>query len=123
MAEPADGMFRPGGNIAVKVPSAFYQQTVAFYRDVVGLAHVASHDRTEVFAFGETRLWIDDVAHATHAEVWLEIVTDDVDDGAARLEAAGGVVVDQIEPLGDLDGHWIRDPAGTILLLSRSPVE
>jgi hypothetical protein len=112
--------FRAGTNIAVKVPAGLHEATVAFYRDTVGLAHLGSDGTSEVFGFGGCRLWLDRVEHATHAEVWLELTTDDVDAGAEELRRSGARVADELEPLGDVQGHWIVDPGGTVLLLSRT---
>ena len=116
MSEAAD--FRPGCNIAVKVPSGRFDATVAFYRDTVGLTPVPSETGSQGFEFGDTRLWLDRVEHATHAEVWLELSTSDVDRGAAVLASGGARVADEIEPLDGRSAHWIVDPAGVVLLLS-----
>jgi hypothetical protein len=115
--------FNPGANIAVKVPASRHAATVAFYRDTVGLPHLGTEGAAEIFGFGGIRLWLDRVDHATQPEVWLELTTDDVEIGARVLEAAGARITDEIEPLGDLDGHWIMDPAGTVLLLTTSPAD
>jgi catechol 2,3-dioxygenase-like lactoylglutathione lyase family enzyme len=111
--------FAPGANIAVKVPASRYDETVAFYRDVLGLASLDSHAEYEVFDFGGVRLWLDRVPHATHPEIWLEVRTDDADRGAQHLAAAGARITDEIEPLCDMAAHWVMDPAGTVLLLSQ----
>lgn len=116
----SDGLpkpFGPGRNIALKVPASRYDETVAFYRDTVMLEHLDSGPDHETFAFGSMRLWIDCVAHATHAEVWLELRTDNLEAGADRLANAGARIVDELEPLDGVDGHWVQDPAGTVLLL------
>jgi hypothetical protein len=41
------------------------------------------------FEFGCMVLWMDRVEHATHAEVWLELSTTDVEASARQLEAGG----------------------------------
>ena len=110
--------FAAGRNIAVKVPAALHERTVAFYRDTVGLPVVAEEAATVGFEFGSMTLWIDRVEHATHAEVWLELSTADVEAGARRLTDAGARVADEIEPLGDAPWHWVIDPGGTVLLLT-----
>ena len=79
---------------------------------------VAQDEAAVGFSFGSMTLWVDKVAHATHAEVWLELATADVNAATARVVAAGGQVVDEIEPLGRPDRHWILDPGGTVLLLT-----
>ena len=40
-----------------------------------------------------------------------------------HLRQAGVPVRDELEPLGDFPGHWISDPAGNILLVSRAEAE
>lgn len=119
MTHRTDPAFRPGRNIAMKVPASLHDATVAFYRDTIGLEHVATEGTTEVFAFGGVKLWVDRVDHATHAELWLEVAADDVGAGAEQLAAAGGRIVDEIEPLDGVEGHWVIDPGGTVLLVSR----
>lgn len=120
MTEPRTRRFEAGTNIAMKVPASLHDEAVAFYRDTVGLPYVGSDGTTEIFQFGASRLWLDRVEHATHAEVWLEILTDDVDEGAVHLAGSGARIADELEPLDGVDGHWIIDPGGTVLLLNRS---
>ncbi|MEN3271777.1 MAG: hypothetical protein V7636_538 [Actinomycetota bacterium] len=111
---------RPGTNIAVKVPAGHFESTVSFYRDTVALTVVDQRESSVGFAFGSSVLWLDRVEHATHAEVWLELSSDDVDADASTLVAAGARIADEIEPLDRSDRHWIIDPAGTVLLLTPS---
>lgn len=120
MTEPKARSFAGGTNIAMKVPASLHDEAVAFYRDTVGLPYLGSDGTTEIFEFGAGRLWLDRVERATHAEVWLEILTGDVDEGAARLARSGARIADELEPLDGVDGHWIIDPGGTVLLLNRS---
>lgn len=107
-----------GSNIAVKVPAGLYESTVRFYRETVSLRVVDESDSSIGFEFGSMVLWLDRVEHATHAEVWLELSTTDVDASTAALVAAGARVADEIEPLDRRDRHWIIDPGGTVLLLT-----
>ena len=107
-----------GTNIAVKVPTYRYAETVAFYRDAVGLELLESGPETSRFAFGAFTLWLDCVDTATHSEVWLELTSDRLDETASDLVSRGAHRRDEIEPLGESPGCWISDPAGTILLLS-----
>jgi hypothetical protein len=110
--------FRAGSNIAMKTPPHQYDATVAFYRDVIGLDHLASYDSSEVFAFGSMRLWIDRVERMSQAEIWLELQSDFTANAAKRLEAAGVVRCDAIEPLPEnFDGFWIANPAGVVHLV------
>ncbi|MGJ3261773.1 MAG: hypothetical protein ACFE0R_00920 [Salinarimonas sp.] len=107
-------MIGPGRNIAIKVPLHRWDETVAFYRDRVGLAVVRTQADSVAFAFGEMTLWVDRVATQSQVDVWLELFTDDPD---GALEALGSPKRDELEPLGDVNGHWTSDPAGVILLL------
>ena len=110
--------FAAGRNIAMKVPPHAYDATVRFYGDVLGLEPLRNHLPHVVFEFGGKQLWIDRVAGLSHAEVWLEIVTNDIAAAAAHFERAGVVRCDEIEPLPQgHQGFWIMDPASTVLHL------
>ncbi|HZU72844.1 MAG TPA: VOC family protein [Acidimicrobiales bacterium] len=100
------------------MPSALFERTVAFYKDVVGLSPLQIGRGSQGFEFGGMTLWIDAVNHATHTEVWLELATEDVDAGSASIVAAGGRVADEIEPLEGRRAHWVIDPAGLVVLLT-----
>lgn len=114
--------FRPGRNIAMKVPAHEYERTVAFYRDVLGfreLGEAASSTETARFEFGDKVLWVDRVPGMSQAEVWLEIVADDVEAAAGWLQQAGCARRDEIEPLpADFPAFWISNPANIIHLVS-----
>ena len=69
MTRDASGLFRPGKNIAIKVPLHQFDALVAFYRDVVRLTHLGRGGRSEKFAFGELCLWLDPVPQMSQAEV------------------------------------------------------
>lgn len=107
-------MIRPGHNIAIKVPLYCWEETVAFYRDKVGLPIQREQPDSVAFTFGAITLWIDRVATQSQVDVWLELNADDPDQALAAL---GSPKRDELEPLGDLAGHWTSDPAGTVLLL------
>ena len=110
--------FKGGRNIAMKVPPHQYDATVAFYRDVLGLEMVESHPPHTAFVFGSNQLWIDCVPGMSQAELWLEIVTEDVAAAAEHLQAANVVRCDEIEPLGEgFKGFWISSPAAIIHLV------
>ena len=119
-----------GRNIALKVPQFRYAETVRFYSEVLGLPLLGRSDPSPefpegcpVFGFGGARLWLDPLPRYAKADVWLQVVTDDPERALAHVEAAGTPVRDELEPLGDFPGHWISDPAGTVLLLSREGAE
>ncbi|MCU0633773.1 MAG: hypothetical protein MUE41_02770 [Gemmatimonadaceae bacterium] len=110
--------FSAGRNIALKVPPHAYDATLRFYRDVLGLAPLTTHPPHVGFDFGGKQLWIDRVATLSQAEVWLEIVTEDVAAAAAYLRDAGITRCDAIEPLPEgHQGFWIADPASIVLHL------
>lgn len=119
--------FEGGVNIAMKVPKAQYEDTVAFYRDTLGLP-VAEHDssgartvtRTHSVEFGQVTLWIDQVDSYSRSDLWLELRTDDLAGATARLAEAGSATCDEVEPFDDPDApaHWIRNPAGIVHLLA-----
>jgi catechol 2,3-dioxygenase-like lactoylglutathione lyase family enzyme len=110
-------MIRPGQNIAIKVPLHRWAETVAFYRDRVGLSVVKETPDTVAFAFGAMTLWVDCVPAQSQADVWLEVFADDPDAALAHL---GSPIRDELEPLDGVTGHWTSDPAGVILLVRKA---
>ncbi|QGG95135.1 VOC family protein [Actinomarinicola tropica] len=119
--------FTPGTNLAMKIPRATYDRTVAFYRDVLGfeVAEVVDSGAPTVSAshtvrFGAVTLWLDRVDNYTGPELWLEVRTDDLAAARGRLAEAGIEPCDEVEPLegqGETS-HWIANPAGVIHLLA-----
>ena len=110
--------FHAGPNIAMKVPPHAYDETVRFYRDVLGLPEIAEHRPSVVFEFGHSRLWIDRVPALSQAETWLEIRTTDLAAAEQHLAAAGVVRVDEIEPLPEgFPAFWVSSPASIIHLV------
>ena len=109
-------MIRPGQNIAIKVPLHRYDETVAFYRDRVGLEVAKVMENSTGFEFNGFTLWIDRVPHQSQVDVWLELLSDDPD---AALTKLGGPQRDELEPLDSVTGHWTSDPAGTVLLVRK----
>lgn len=105
---------RPGKNIAIKVPLHRWQETVAFYRDKVGLQIAKELANSVGFAFGNMTLWIDKVERQSQVDVWLELFTEDPDRALNHLESPRR---DELEPLDGVTGHWTSDPAGVVLLL------
>ena len=111
--------FRPGRNIAMKLPLPQYEATVAFYRDVLGLEPLDTHPPAVGFRFGDKNLWLDRCPGMGQTEVWLEIVCDDLQAAAAHLQAHGVARCDAIEPLGALPGFWISSPASVVHLVCK----
>jgi catechol 2,3-dioxygenase-like lactoylglutathione lyase family enzyme len=108
----ARAKFAAGRNIAMKVPPHLYEATVRFYREVLGLKEITKHAPSVAFEFGSSQLWIDRVPGMSQAEIWLEVVTDDLAAAAEQLKAAGVVRCDEIEPLPEgFEGFWISSPA------------
>ncbi|WP_129668946.1 hypothetical protein [Phytoactinopolyspora endophytica] len=106
---------RGGIDIAMKVPPHQVDAVVAFYRDVVGLRPVVDRAPAVGFELAGNRLWIDEVATLSQAEVWLELYTDDFEGTARRLASAGVVRCDPIEPLEEgFRGGWFLNPAGIV---------
>ncbi|WP_075634009.1 hypothetical protein [Xaviernesmea rhizosphaerae] len=105
---------KPGRNIAIKVPLYKWADTVAFYRDKVGLPISKQMTDSVAFAFGSMTLWIDRVEKQSQVDVWLELLTDDPD---RALEHLDGPQRDELEPLDSVNGHWTSDPAGVVLLV------
>lgn len=107
-------MIRPGKNVAIKVPLFRWRETVAFYRDKVGLSVRQEQKNTVAFEFGDITLWIDRVDHQSNTDVWLELLTDDHEQA---METLNSPIRDELEPLNDVEGHWTSDPAGVVLLV------
>ncbi len=116
--------FRPGENIAIKVPPHEYDQTVRFYRDVLGFEVVPLPEAETAdsirFRFGDKTLWVDRVATVSQAEIWLEVVTDDVDGASEYLSEHGCARRDEIEALPEgFNAFWVASPSNIIHLVTR----
>ena len=120
--------FSGGVNIAIKIPKGKYDHTVAFYKDVLKLMVEEKPitnptvSRTHQVKFGPNIVWLDCVDNYTHAEVWLEIKTDNVESAATYLKSKGVHPCDEIEEIPK-DMHWIMDPVGTVFILSKDQAE
>jgi len=112
--------FTPGENIAMKVPTDEFTSVVSFYSDVIGLKIKQVAEGSVVFEFGGKNLWIDRSASASHAEIWLELLTDDVTAAAEHLSKHQVVRRDEIETLPtDMKAFWIKNPANIIHLVAQ----
>lgn len=120
--------FAGGPNVAMKLPAADHDATVAFYRDTLGLetteqdvSDAPTVSRSVSVAFGPMTLWLDRVDDLDRAEIWLEVATDDLAAARQRIDAAGVEICDEVEPLPGLGErmHWIRNPAGVVHLLAQ----
>ncbi|CAM4451968.1 VOC family protein [Nocardia ninae] len=113
--------FRGGRNIAMKLPRAQFDRTVAFYRDTLGMevtdnsgeAVAEGVIQSAAIQFGPVTLWLDRVDNYARADLWLELFTDDVDRATEHLAAHGVPVQDELEPLpSTMKAHWISNPVG-----------
>ncbi|MBD3668967.1 MAG: hypothetical protein HUJ16_13450 [Kangiella sp.] len=117
--------FIPCRNIAMKIPAHEYDKTVVFYRDVLGFELIPldneEDNNTIRFKFGDKVLWIDRVTTVSQTEIWLEVITDDMDAAAEYLQTNGVIRCDEIEPLPEgFEGFWISSPANIIHLVTNS---
>ena len=114
--------FEGGVNIAIKLPKAKYDQTVAFYRDILKLEveekpiDSPTVSRTHKVAFGNNTIWLDCVDNYTHSETWLELTTENVERAKGYLQSQGVSTCDELEQLPH-GMHWITDPSGTVFIL------
>jgi hypothetical protein len=123
MSEPN---FTAGLNLAMKVPLQDYEATVAFYRDILRFEveeeaiDAPTVSRTHKVSFGPNTLWLDCVDNYSHAELWLELGTDDLDAATRAMADAGIHPCDEVEPLNEpeLKSHWIKNQAGIVHLLA-----
>lgn len=115
--------FIGGTNIALKIPKYKYEDTVRYYRDILGLQvkeetiDNPTVSRTHSVVFGPNTLWLDCVDNYTHPEIWLEVNTSDVPGATDYLAQNGVTTKDEFEKI-PADKHWITDPAGTVMILS-----
>jgi catechol 2,3-dioxygenase-like lactoylglutathione lyase family enzyme len=119
--------FRGGLNVAMKIPKARYDETVAFYRDILGMdvtdqtgapGVVDAVPRCASVRFGPVTLWLDMVESYARSDLWLELFTDDVEQAIAHLVDNGVATIDEVEPLPEaMDAHWVSNPAGVTHLV------
>jgi catechol 2,3-dioxygenase-like lactoylglutathione lyase family enzyme len=115
--------FTAGLNIAMKIPKADYDETVAFYRDTLGLpvteedSGTSSIARSHAVQFGPVTLWLDRADHAARSDLWLQVCTDDLQAAMAHLARSGVDPCDEVEQLPGDRAHWVRNPAGVVHLV------
>ena len=116
--------FEAGINIAIKIPKSKYDQTVAFYRDILKLEveekpiKNPTISRTHEVKFGNNVLWLDCVDNYTHSETWLQLTVPNVEEASNYLQSNGVETCDELEELPD-NMHWIQDPSGTVFNLQQ----
>lgn len=61
-----------------------------------------------------------DAKEKMQAEIWLEVVTDNIQAASAHLKSAGIVRCDEIEPLPKgMKAFWVSNPASVVHLFSQ----
>lgn len=116
--------FEVGINIAMKIPKNSYEKTVVFYKDILKLdveekpINNPTVSRTHQVKFGNNILWLDCVDNYAHSETWFELNVPEVDMATEYLHSNGVETCDELEQIPK-DMHWIRDPAGTVLLIKK----
>lgn len=111
------GVFRSGGISYLRIPATDPQASAEFYRDVFGWS--VHTDRAEPsFEDGTGHVighFLSNQAVAGEAGVRPYVFVDDIDAMLLRVRAAGGAVVEQPYPEGDLWVATFRDPAGNVI--------
>ena len=107
----------------MKVPAHAFEGTVAYYRDILGFEEVnlSSPDDLEslTFKFGDKNLWIDKIPGISQAEVWFEVVTEDIEVASDYFMENNCIRRDEIEPLPEgFKGFWLANPANIIHLIT-----
>lgn len=115
--------FRPGKNIAIKVPAHEFERMVEFYKIIIGLKQKDANSPDEfdsiAFEFGDKNLWVDKISGISQAEVWLEIETDNAAVAKSYLEEQGCVIRNEIEPLpSGFNGFWLSSPSNIVHLVN-----
>lgn len=116
--------FEAGINIAIKIPKSKYEQTVAFYRNVLQLEVLEKPidnptvSITHEVKFGNNVIWLDCVDNYTHSETWLQLTAANVAEATDYLMSNGVETCDDLEELPE-NMHWIQDPAGTVFNLQQ----
>ncbi|MCS2158397.1 hypothetical protein MUU48_16015 [Scandinavium sp. H11S7] len=104
-----------GIDIALKVPSHQYQQTLDFYRNTIGLEEMTDKAPSTGFILGPNRLWIDEAPAMSQAEIWLELFTPDFKHAEKHLAEQGVTRCDSVELLPEgFKGGWIMNPCNIV---------
>jgi len=110
--------FSGGANIAIKCPSHTYEQTVAFYRDTLGLPLIEEEKDGCIFNSVQTGCGSTMWPNLSHPDIWLELETNDTEAAAAFLKVHGVTQRDEVEQLReDFNGFFISAPNGVIHLV------
>jgi len=111
--------FKGGTNLAMKVPSNQWEETVAFYRDALGMtAEIVKEGALVAFEFGSMTLWLDRTEKLAQAEIWLEVATGDAGEAERHLNGLGINRCNFPGKIGpDFDGFWVTSPTGNVHLV------
>ncbi|HSJ67056.1 MAG TPA: VOC family protein [Anditalea sp.] len=114
--------FRGGMNIALKIPKHVYEQTISFYRDVLGFE--LSKEESDFFPecyscqYGQIKLWFDRLDSYAQTDVWMDLETDDIASAREYLKSHRVPFRNELEKLPpDYKADWISNPAGVVMLL------
>jgi hypothetical protein len=116
--------FEVGINIAIKIPKSKYDETVAFYRDILKFDVQGNKiknrtiSRTCQVKFGNNVLWLDCVDNYAHSEIWMQLTSPDVEEATRYLKSNGVETCDELEQLPE-NMHWIMGPAGKVFNLQQ----
>jgi hypothetical protein len=112
--------FKPGKNIAIKIPSHEFDKTVDFYQNILGFEEINKDGTSVCFEFEGKQLWIDKVSTISQAEIWLEIQCADVEEAKKYFKQKGITRYDEIEKLPDgFEGFWISSPSNIVHLVCK----
>src|SRR5207244_2153214 len=101
----------------IKCPSHTYDQTIAFYRDTLGLPLIEEEADGCIFQFGPSRLWIDKAANLSQPDIWLQLEANDTDAAASFLQVNG------VPRRGERDPLQPRDPPEQTPALEPEPLK
>lgn len=104
----------------MKIPPERYEETLAFYRDILGLRELPERNPGPGFESGGKNLWLDRADGLDRTEVWFEVCADDPAAAAQFLGERGIRRCDEVEKLPEnFEGFWISNPAGVVHLVCR----
>jgi uncharacterized protein len=115
--EPGHPVFRVSGISFLQIPSAEPQRTADFYREVFAWK-IRDDPEEPAFEDGTGHVighFVRGGAVAGEAGVRPYVYVERVDDTLAKVAAAGGEVVTEPYPEGDLWVATFRDPAGNVV--------
>jgi uncharacterized protein len=110
----------------IEIPAVNIQNSVDFYQSVFGWNIRKRGDGAIAFddAVGEVSgAWVTDRKPSTEAGVLVYIMVDDIKDAVEKVEANGGIIVQQIGVDAPELTARFTDPAGNIFGLYQEPVK